>query len=310
MFSPVLHFCSWLLLFVRLPELSSSHLDDRPLYWVLTAPHLIERSKEVLQTWGKGAPQGGLLFAGAEPKLKSIAGKQKISTVGVSPDLANPGLRELAVWRYVHDRFPTRRWYVKADDDTFFILSNLEQYLSTFNSSKAYFLGRRFLSPDTNYTTWTVSGGAGYVLSWKALALLRKSLRTCATWIYEGRPGWTAGGGDTAVALCLLHVGIKPADTRDEQQRHRFHIFPYSVHVSGQFGLERSWYWAVSEKPMREGVDCCGDATSVSFHYMSRRMRSFSWPPLHAKNASFPAPQCMVHPCVRNEFGVDLKAIK
>ena len=60
-------------------------------------------------------------------------------------------------------------WYVKADDDTYFIMENLHYLLSHYDPSKPVYLGHTsqdFLKNGYN------SGGAGYVLSKAATQML------------------------------------------------------------------------------------------------------------------------------------------
>lgn len=59
-------------------------------------------------------------------------------------------------------------WFLKADDDSYFVLENLRALLGPYDSADPVFFGyaMRFPNPEIFY----MSGGAGYVLSREALA--------------------------------------------------------------------------------------------------------------------------------------------
>jgi len=45
------------------------------------------------------------------------------------------------------------------------------------------------------------------------------------------------------------------------------------------FHMANFWYHDWIWGPEIEGSGCCGENTTVSFHYMSSRMQDFAWPP-------------------------------
>uniref|UniRef100_A0A1I7T575 N-acetylgalactosaminide beta-1,3-galactosyltransferase n=1 Tax=Caenorhabditis tropicalis TaxID=1561998 RepID=A0A1I7T575_9PELO len=104
-------------------------------------------------------------------------------------------------------------WYLKADDDNYFVMDHLKEYLSTLDPSEPLYLGYRmkpFLKDGYN------SGGPGYILSNAALRIFVEHLYSdeelCP---YD----WAE---DRGMGRCLASMGILPADTRDEKGKHRF----------------------------------------------------------------------------------------
>jgi len=164
-------------------------------------------------------------------------------------------------------------WYIKGDDDTFFLVDNMLQYLKTLDPLQPVVLGRKFrlsVAGDMPYD----SGGAGYVVSRAGLELASKRLQGCAEVNKDEY-------GDVAAGACWTYSGLQVLDTRDEKGRERFHPFDYSTHLkmdSVNWG-GNNWYERYSANPLHEGFDCCDSLTSVSFHYMHGKMRAFRWPP-------------------------------
>ena len=95
---------------------------------------------------------------------------------------------------------------MKADDDTYFLLTNLLTYLSKLDPALPYFLGRKFHLGNPGGLQY-VSGGGGYVLSRAALARMVGTER----W-YErcvGQNYVRIQEGDTAIGSCLQMAGTK-----------------------------------------------------------------------------------------------------
>ncbi|CAB3235559.1 unnamed protein product [Arctia plantaginis] len=226
----------------------------RVLCWVMTRPSMHEKkAKHVKATWGKRCNK--LLF------MSSIEDKSLPSVkLPVSEGRNHLWAKTKAAFRYVYEHH--RRdadWFLKADDDTYVIVENLRYMLADYNSSDALYFGCRF-KPFT--PQGFMSGGAGYVLSRKALDMfVNKGLpspKTCR--VDDG------GAEDVEMGKCLDKLGVKAMDTRDESRRGRF--FPYMPHKHLiPFKDKNFWYWKYIYYPTDEGLDCCSDH-AVSFHYV------------------------------------------
>mmetsp|Transcript_106967 Transcript_106967/g.319881 ORF Transcript_106967/g.319881 Transcript_106967/m.319881 type:complete len:352 (-) Transcript_106967:70-1125(-) len=244
-----------------------------PLFWVLTAPmYESTRCREVLASWGRFVPPDSLVFLGAATNETTDEGHRFVA-LDVPPQ--NKSRKELLAWRFLARSFPERKWYVKGDDDTFFVVGNLNRYLEEFDPQLPYFLGCKFHLSGRGGVQY-VSGGAGYALSaaaaWRLALAVPRCLRKFAN----------VSEGDLAVGECLQTAGVVPEDTRDAWGRQRFHAFTHEMHA-GWLGigpnLRSFWYSRWLWGSAVEGVNCCGEDTSVSFHYMAGRMRGFHWPP-------------------------------
>lgn len=118
-------------------------------------------------------------------------------------------------------------WYLKADDDNYFMIDHLKEYLDTLDASKPLFLGYRmkpflvinvsrikinYFFQEGGYN----SGGAGYLLSNAAVRIFVEHLyhdeKRCP---YD----WAE---DRGIARCLASMGILPSDTRDNDGSCRF----------------------------------------------------------------------------------------
>ena len=72
-------------------------------------------------------------------------------------------------WAIKHYRHEVD-WYLKADDDAYFVIENLQVYLSKFNNSQPYFVGKK--NKKDAPLKGQVSGGAGYLFNTKAVDIL------------------------------------------------------------------------------------------------------------------------------------------
>lgn len=252
--------------------MGSAHEAAWPLFWVMTAPQYEQtRCQEILATWGKAVPPDSLVFIGSETNWTTRTGYRFI-TLPVPREMK--AAKEFLSWQYVARAFPDREWYVKGDDDTYFIVGNLNRYLEAYDPRLPYYLGCKFHLGGPGGVQY-VSGGAGYVLSKVSAHRLADATDQCLR--YYGR----VGEGDIAIAECLQTLGVVPEDTRDERGRQRFHAFPLDYHLNWYrygFHVSRFWYHDWVWGPEIEGSSCCDDNTTVSFHYMADKMLKFSWP--------------------------------
>ena len=156
-------------------------------------------------------------------------------------------------------------------DDMHVLPQNLRYFLADQISDPTmedYYGGRRFLglpnvAKDVVYNT----GGPGYTLS---QATLRKMVNRS---LDEFQPNRRSPAEDIIVARGLLAIfGIRPVDTRDDQERERFHHmapgFLYDNNNGSPGYSTPKWYPQVNKLwPTKEGKDCCAPDT-VAFHYV------------------------------------------
>ncbi len=109
--------------------------------------------------------------------LKQIQFRQKFKYIKLlqPPGFLNDAYKNLTnkiylSYKFIYEKYPNFKWYLKCDDDTFMHMNNLKKFLSEKNSSHAVSYGR-IVSPEPNRNLMKenmngfLSGGAGYVLS-------------------------------------------------------------------------------------------------------------------------------------------------
>jgi len=88
-----------------------------------------------------------------------------------------------AAWNFLHESNVAAEnfdWFLKADDDTFVLVENLRSFLSRMDPNAPVWYGALLKNPKSSFRSSSNgsynSGGAGYVLSKKALSTFRPEL--------------------------------------------------------------------------------------------------------------------------------------
>eukprot|EP01064_Diplonema_japonicum_P014858 TRINITY_DN2253_c6_g1_i1.p1 TRINITY_DN2253_c6_g1~~TRINITY_DN2253_c6_g1_i1.p1 ORF type:complete len:338 (+),score=52.45 TRINITY_DN2253_c6_g1_i1:61-1014(+) len=153
------------------------------------------------------------------------------------------------------EKYPDLQWWVKADDLTFIIPSNLELFLEGRDPNDVQLLGRRLRMPGGEIFC---SGGAGYVLSRGALKHILTNWEKC-----KGSGWFAKEGGDIAFAQCLPKEAI--IDTRDESGAERFSAYNPQRTMSGAVD---NWYREYTPwYSIPKGLACCSP-NIITFHYV------------------------------------------
>ena len=168
-----------------------------------------------------------------------------------------------AALKYIHNyHLNDADWFLKADDDTYVIVENLQSFLHGQNPAEPVHFGRRFKADNPN---GFMSGGAGYVLSKEALVrFIRDALphRHLCKWGHKGME-------DIELGQCLDNVGVYAGDSRDHFGGERFHPFTPEDHlIPGWIKHNHDWFYILNFYPRIEGPGCCSDSV-ISFHYIS-----------------------------------------
>lgn len=141
-------------------------------------------------------------------------------------------------------------WFLKADDDTYVIVENLKQFLSTKCSTdvKNYYGFRYFPRPPEKFQIDFNSGGAGYVLSNSAIKLFAAKYMNDTSYCRN-----TTGSEDVDLAKCLAEINIRPGETRDKLGRERFHSIDFKH--AWELPLNQTRYERLHSKfPMKEVI--------------------------------------------------------
>ncbi|KRZ32759.1 Glycoprotein-N-acetylgalactosamine 3-beta-galactosyltransferase 1 [Trichinella pseudospiralis] len=155
-------------------------------------------------------------------------------------------------------------WFLKADDDTYVIVENLRLLLSSYDADKPHYFGYMLKyngEPDALY----MSGGAGYVLSRKAVELVVRDVISKRPLLDVMFPE------DVQMGRCLKQAGIYTQDSRDIFQRHRFLIIDPVYHLSPEPIDKSFWLSSFTGFPLSKGMTCCSDF-AISFHYVQPSM--------------------------------------
>lgn len=129
-------------------EIVPNNAKGKYFYWILTTEKNHEtRCKGIIESWGKWTKH--LLFmSNVESDLPSIAINEKDEFLD---------RKELASWKLIYEKYYEEfDWFIKGDDDTFYIVPNLESLLSQLDPNEPYFLGRRFRLPGQNVFRFTL----------------------------------------------------------------------------------------------------------------------------------------------------------
>ncbi|XP_050418929.2 glycoprotein-N-acetylgalactosamine 3-beta-galactosyltransferase 1 [Patella vulgata] len=231
----------------------------RVLCWVMTNPSNIQsKAKHVKATWGKRCTI--LLFMSSEVDKDLPAVK-----LPVSEGRDNLWAKTKEAFKHVHKYYLDQAdWFVKADDDSYFIVENLRYFLKDHDPNKPLYFGRRF---KPYVSQGYMSGGAGYVLSKQALVNFVTQAIPDATKCRSDH----GGAEDLEMGKCLANVGVAAGDSRDELGRERFNPFIPEHHLIPGILPANMWYWQYNYYPTQNGPECCSDY-AISFHYVPPNM--------------------------------------
>uniref|UniRef100_A0A8C7YY06 Glycoprotein-N-acetylgalactosamine 3-beta-galactosyltransferase 1 n=1 Tax=Oryzias sinensis TaxID=183150 RepID=A0A8C7YY06_9TELE len=224
----------------------------RILCWIMTAPKNLEtRTRHVRETWAKHCFKA----------LYMSSAKTDFPTVGlnVSEGRGNLYWKTILALQHIHQHhLDEADWFLKADDDTYVIMENLNYVLSKHDPERPLYFGRRF-APFVSQGY--MSGGAGYVLSKGALRRFIEGFTT-------GKCTHFSSIEDMALGKCMETMKVEPGDSRDVMGRQTFHPFPPEYYLVPQLPRARPWFLNYEYYKPVEGPGCCSDF-AVSFHYIS-----------------------------------------
>ncbi|XP_071101417.1 glycoprotein-N-acetylgalactosamine 3-beta-galactosyltransferase 1-like isoform X2 [Haliotis cracherodii] len=225
------------------------HQKIRILCLVMTLKeHEESRALAVNQTWGQRCTK--LLFVTSDvmADLPSLV-------LNVQDGRDHLTAKTMAMFKFAFKHYLDQfDWFLKADDDAFFVMENLRYLLSLHDPSNKVYVGHHFKRyVDSGY----MSGGAGYAINNAALRHFGQNSNLCVS------DGW---GEDIDFGRCMEAIGVQCYQTKDILGRNSFH----------GLGFDETMYWfdniklhAVQVKePIHIGPSCCSQL-SVSFHYIS-----------------------------------------
>uniref|UniRef100_A0A1I7YHH2 N-acetylgalactosaminide beta-1,3-galactosyltransferase n=1 Tax=Steinernema glaseri TaxID=37863 RepID=A0A1I7YHH2_9BILA len=114
----------------------------------------------------------------------------------------------------LHEKFD---WYLRADDDAYIVMENLEKFVGQYDSSKPYLFGYRW----NFYVKRGFADGGAYVISREALRQFYNEMRYNQTLC----PEIHRAEEDQELAKCLSKIGVYPSKSTDAYGRQMFHHF-------------------------------------------------------------------------------------
>ena len=198
----------------------------RILCWIMTGPqNLDKKAVHVKKTWGKRCTK--LIF------FSSVT-NETFPTIGLNISEGREHLtgKTMRAFKYVYDHFfDEADWFMKADDDTYFIMENLRYFLSSRDKMEPVYFGHHF---KTIVRQGYYSGGAEYILS-------KETLKRLATTGQDPKFCRQDGGAEDAeLGKCMQNLGVKTANSTDILGRSRFHCFDPETHLMGGYP---NWYY-------------------------------------------------------------------
>lgn len=103
------------------------------------------------------------------------------------------------MFKYMWEHHSDKKWFIKADDDTYLHFENIVDMLSAHDHRDALYIGRAGeWGGGASYVKYC-GGGAGYILSQKALEQWHSKINSCER---------LAVGEDVSVGKCLRYIVI------------------------------------------------------------------------------------------------------
>uniref|UniRef100_A0A0N4ZDC1 N-acetylgalactosaminide beta-1,3-galactosyltransferase n=1 Tax=Parastrongyloides trichosuri TaxID=131310 RepID=A0A0N4ZDC1_PARTI len=153
-------------------------------------------------------------------------------------------------------------YFLKADDDTYFIMENLRGYLINKNPDKYFYFGFRVYNPPNNIKNAYIQGGAGYVMS----------KVTFKTLVEKGfnNPNYCSQRNDMfddmEIGRCLNRMGIYTSFLLDDKYRILFNPQDLASTIMGRKN-QKDFFERYGKIYLREGYNAMSDYP-ISFHYI------------------------------------------
>ncbi len=166
---------------------------------VTTGKYHATRVRAIRETWGKGIEESVFFFTdekGESPQFIPLEVPSDYQSASIKAVLAL-----ILSWERLGG--PSLDWVMVCDDDTFIYVDALRDFLKDKNPDESVcYCQEIYHFPDLPKLHYP-SGGAGFLLSRKALSQLSVPLRTCKLYPFS----------DVTVGVCMAEQGIRLVNT-------------------------------------------------------------------------------------------------
>lgn len=230
--------------------------STRILCWILSHPENHEyRARHIKNTWGKHCNKFLVMSSQRDDAVSAIG-----LNVTEKRDYLWQKTKEAFKYVYKH-HLHEADWFFKADDDTYANIENMRYFLQSYSSDDPIYFGYKF---KVIVRQGYFSGGAGYVLSKKALTKFIEEALPDPKLCKEA----DTGAEDAELGVCMERVHVYAGDSRDSMGRGRFFIHSPVDHLRQNNVDKTYWYWRNQFYSSDEGLDCCSDR-AISWHYVT-----------------------------------------
>ncbi|KAK0394181.1 hypothetical protein QR680_000607 [Steinernema hermaphroditum] len=122
------------------------------------------------------------------------------------------------VFKYAYENLYEKfDWYLRADDDAYIVMENLEKFVGRYDSNKPHLFGYRW----NFYVKRGFADGGAYVISREALRLFYNEMKYNHTLC----PEIHRAEEDQEFAKCLSKISVYPSRSTDDYGKQLFHHF-------------------------------------------------------------------------------------
>ena len=169
-------------------------------------------------------------------------------------------------WTYLEENYLDKYdWFIKLDDDTYFVGDNFKSLVQNRNPDDHYYLGHTAYEVSKSVTDPKApfNLGAGHALSRGSLRRLGPFLPNSNKTLPEGHTRkcdrWVSWAEDVKLSDCLWIAGIGgPTNSKDTTGRENFMSFPPQDNfVTVRRPDSKSWFWRGKPMETGSGARCC-----------------------------------------------------